>query len=121
MERWLQLSEQIKSWGDFDIIAIGSEKDARITHPNIRNLYGLPVKITAALLEKALCVVTLENGIAHLCAGINAPMVVIYSDIVPLEWACPETSSRCKVLYGDPLQTGFDEVASAVQSTACLP
>ncbi len=118
--RWLQLAERIKSWGDFDIIAIGSEKDSGIVHPHLRNLYGLPIKIVAALLQGALCVVTLENGIAHLGNGVNAPLVIIYSDIVPLAWACPEITKRCSVLYGDPHSIGVDEVADAVKQTACI-
>ena len=120
LERWLCLAERIQSWGDFDIIAVGSERDTRIGSPYIRNLYGLPIKIVAALLQDAICVVTLENGIAHLGAGVDAPMVVIYSNIVPLAWASPEISSRSQVLYDDPQLIGCDEVIAAVGSIARL-
>lgn len=120
-ERWLCLAERIHSWGDFDIIAVGSEMDERINSPHIRNLYGLPIKIVAALLRDAVCVVTLENGIAHLGAGVDAPMVIVYSNIVPLAWACPETSSRCRVLYGDPQNMELEEVSAAVKETAGIP
>lgn len=116
LERWLRLSEHVQSRGDYDIIAVGSERDTQIRAPNIRSLYGLPIKITAALLQNALCVITVENGIAHLGAAVDAPMVEIYSNIVPLAWAQPKASSRCHVLYGDPQSIACDEVVAAVQS-----
>ncbi len=120
VERWLRLAETIHAWGDFDIIAVGSEWDQQIRSPHIRNLYGLPIKIVAALLQNSLCVITLENGIAHLGTGVHAPMVIIYSDVVPLAWACPEESDQCRVLYGDPMKLGHHEVMDAVRSVACI-
>jgi len=116
MDRWLRLAEYINSLGDFDIIAIGSERDPQIQVPYIRNLYGLPIKITAALLQNAVCIVTLENGIAHLSAAVDAPMVEIYSNIIPLAWAYPKESSCCQVLYNDPQLISCDEVINAIKA-----
>lgn len=117
-ENWLCLAEQIRSWGDFDVIAVGSEKDAQILSPLMRNLYGLPIKVVAALLQNAACVVTLENGLAHLAAGVDAPTVQIYSDIVPLGWAKPADASCWKVFYGDPQKMSCHEVGAAVKEIA---
>ena len=47
-------------------------------------------------------VITLENGLGHLSHAVDAPMVMIYSNIVPLGWANPVEARRCAVLYGDP-------------------
>jgi ADP-heptose:LPS heptosyltransferase len=113
-DRWLSLAERIHSLGDFDVIAIGSERDPQLRSPYLRNLYGLPIKITAALLQGALCVISLENGIAHLCAALDAPLVEIYSDVVPLAWAYPKESSCCEVLYGDPQSISCDDVMDAI-------
>jgi ADP-heptose:LPS heptosyltransferase len=113
-DRWLSLAERIHSLGDFDVIAIGSERDPQLRSPYLRNLYGLPIKITAALLQGALCVISLENGIAHLCAALDAPVVEIYSDVVPLAWAYPKESSCCEVLYGDPQSISCDDVMDAI-------
>lgn len=115
-ERWLQLAEMIHASGDFDIIAIGSERDTQIQSPSLRTLYGLPIKIVAAILKQACCVVSLENGIAHLCVAVDAPMVEIYSNIVPLAWACPGEASCCEILYDDPQRISVDTVMEAVQS-----
>jgi ADP-heptose:LPS heptosyltransferase len=114
-ERWLRLAEMIHAYGDFDVIAIGSERDPPIASPYLRNLYGLPIKITAALLQRARCVIALENGIAHLCAAVDAPLVEIYSNIVPLAWAHPKESSYCEVLFGNPQSISCDEVIDAIQ------
>lgn len=115
-ERWLSLAEQVHSFGDFDVIAIGSERDPQIWSPYLRTMYGLPIKITAALLQEARCVISLENGIAHLCAAVNAPMVEIYSNIVPLAWAYPGEASCCEVLYDDPQRISVGTVMEAVHS-----
>ena len=58
-------------------------------------------------------VVTLENGLGHLSHAVDAPMVMIYSNIVPLGWANPVEARRCEVLYGDPRQVTVDEVIAA--------
>ena len=118
-ENWLCLAKQIQSWGDFDVIAIGSEKDPQHVSPLMRNLYGLPIKIVAALLQNAACVVTLENGLAHLAAAVDAPTVQIYSNIVPLGWANASEASRRRVFYGDPLKLSCQEVVTAVKEMVC--
>jgi len=116
-ERWLELAERVASWGDFDVVATGAERDLRVRTPYWRNLYGLPIKILAGLMEASACVVTLENGVAHLAAAVDAPTVQIYSDLVPLGWALPDNVTRWKHFYGDPYELSVDSVADAVEQT----
>ena len=94
LERWSQLADRIADLGEFDIFVIGSERDPRVNLPKALHLYGLPIRTVAALLESAACVITVENGIGHLCAAVGATVVVIYSDWVPLGWASPADLSR---------------------------
>ena len=61
--------------------------------------------------------ITLENGIGHLAHAVDAPMVMIYSNIVPLGWANPVEASRCEVLYDDPRQITVDEVIAAADAS----
>lgn len=113
---WEELARRIHSWDCFDVIAIGAEGDPRPTDlPNVRALYGLPIRTTAALIENAACLVTVENGIAHLAAAFDPPVVELYSDIVPLAWAKPAASKNCRILYGDPHTFDVDQVASLVE------
>lgn len=116
MDRWQELARRISTEAGLEVFAIGSERDA---FPSLRRhitpLYGLPVKVVAALLEQAACVVTLENGIAHLAAAVDAPMVEIYSDMMPKEWAFPAESTACRVLYGNPHETDLDQVWAAME------
>jgi ADP-heptose:LPS heptosyltransferase len=114
-DRFEAVCRYLRAHGVQDIVAVGSEFDERHDSPYWRNLYGLPIKIVAALLRDAALVVTLENGIGHLAHGVDAPMVMIYSDIVPLGWANPVEASCCEVLYGDPHLTSVDAVLSAVE------
>lgn len=116
-ENWQELAARIAGKNNLDIFAVGAENDTPILVPHVRRLYGLPIRTVAALLERASCVVTLENGIAHLSAAVDAPMVEIYSNMMPLEWAYPAEATRCQVLYGDPFDISCDEVFQAVEAT----
>jgi ADP-heptose:LPS heptosyltransferase len=97
-ERWRELAKEIHSWDRFDIIAIGAEISVRPEVEHVRNLYGLPIKIVAALCKGAACVVTVEGGISHLCHGIDAPMVVVCSKYVAYHWVFPKTASCFRFL-----------------------
>lgn len=111
-DRWVRLAQWIKSRGDFDVFAVGSEWDARFETRSFRSLYGLPIKVVAALLEQAACVVTVEGGLSHLGHAVDAPMVVIFSKYVRYEWAFPREATRCRVLYEDPRLISWEDVAS---------
>ena len=95
-ERWQELARRIAQLGEFDIYPVGSERDEAPALEGVRRLYGLPIKVVAALLESAACVVTVENGIGHLCHAVDAASVVIYSDLMPLEWANPAEVDRSR-------------------------
>lgn len=114
-ENWLRLAEHLRSRLGWEVIAIGSEQDPQRPWACARNLYGLPIKIVAALLEGADCVVTLENGLAHLSAGVDARTVIIYSKIVPLEWAFPRESTTSEVIYEDPRIVPCEQVIAAIE------
>jgi ADP-heptose:LPS heptosyltransferase len=114
MERWGKLIERIALETTLEVCVLGAERDPLPQLPGVRPLHGLPIKVVAALLERAACVVTLENGIAHLAAGVDASMVVIYSNLMPREWAFPRESSNCEVLYDDPRNISLDQVWTAI-------
>jgi ADP-heptose:LPS heptosyltransferase len=114
-ERWQALARGIRELGDFDIYQVGSERDDAPVLEGVTRLYGLPIKVVAALLERADCVVTVENGIGHLCHAVDAASVVIYSDLMPLAWANPAESTLARVLYGDPLELTCEAVLEAIQ------
>jgi ADP-heptose:LPS heptosyltransferase len=119
-EHWRALAVRLSDEAGLDIIAVGAERDPQSVIPGVRNLYGLPVKVAAALLESAACVITLESGAAHLAAAVDAPTVVIYSNLMPLEWARPADSTACRVLYGDPFDQSVARVFEAVQEVVSM-
>ena len=114
-QNWRRLAEYLHGRG-LDVISVGAETDARFQLPHARNLYGLPIKVLAALLEAATCLVTLENGIAHLGAAVDVPMVELYSKIVPREWAYPAEMTRCQVIYEDPNRVTCERVVEAMEN-----
>lgn len=122
MERWVELAARIRQASDFEVAVVGSERDERVSIPGAHMLYGLPIKVVAALLEQAACVVTLENGIGHLCAAVGARTVEIYSNMMPREWALPADISRFRILYGDPFEIStrqaFESVLELAAETA---
>lgn len=115
LEYWSELATWITENTDCEIFAVGSEREQPLACPQVRWLYGLPIRTVAALLESAACVVTLENGIGHLAAAVDAPTVIIYADIMPREWAEPVESTTARVVYGDPASIPCDDVVTAVQ------
>lgn len=117
-ERWQELARRLHAEGEFDILLVGAERDPWIEIPHARRLYGLPIRIVAALVEQAACLVTVENGLGHLGAALDAPMAVIYSDMMPVEWAGPAEASNCQILYGDPLDLDCGAVFEAISKVA---
>jgi len=119
VERWLRLARELRTRG-FDIIAVGSPNDQRLESRYLRNFYGLPILVTAALLAEAACVVTVESGLSHLCHAVDARMVLIFSRDVPLEWAAPEEATRCRVIYDDPRFVTCERVLAAIKSVMAM-
>ncbi|MCC6263387.1 MAG: hypothetical protein IT169_07410 [Bryobacterales bacterium] len=114
VECWRELARRIRDELDFDVFTIGSERDPFPTEQGVQPLHGLPIKVVAALLENAACVVTVENGIGHLSAAVDATLVEIYSNLMPLPWANPAEATACEVIYRDPRQTTVNEVLDAM-------
>jgi ADP-heptose:LPS heptosyltransferase len=113
-DRWQKLCRYLQSRGIKKIISVGSEFDPQTRVAEWTNYYGLPIRLVAGLLKHASCVVTLENGLGHLAHAVDAPIVMIYSDIVPLGWANPSEATNREVLYGDPHQTSLEDVVFSV-------
>ena len=118
IEHWQELARRIHGLDHFDIYLIGAERDQWQPIPEARRLYGLPIRTVAALLERAACVVTLESGIGHLCAAVDAPMIQIYSNMMPIGWAKPADGTRARSFYGDPFDLSVDTVYEAFQHMA---
>lgn len=111
---WARLAAEMQSLWGLDIISVGSETNQPCPYPGVRSLHGLPIKVVAALLQNAECVVTLENGIAHLCAAVDAPTVELYSKMVPLVWAFPAESTHVEAIYENPRLIPVEQVVGAV-------
>jgi ADP-heptose:LPS heptosyltransferase len=116
---WVQLARHLRNHG-IDVVAVGAESDTRPPADAMRSLYGLPIKIVAALLEAAACVVTLENGLAHLAYAVDARMVELYSPIVPAAWATPVEASTSRVIYKDPQQVTVTDVIQEMNAIMVL-
>ncbi|MEM1323742.1 MAG: glycosyltransferase family 9 protein [Bacteroidota bacterium] len=111
---WLKLAETLaKEWG-YEVILVGAESEPQLEVDYVKCLHGLPILTVAALLKNAACVITLESGLGHLAAAVDAPMVMLYTDILHIGWANPSEASRCEVLYKDLRTLPLEEVLEAV-------
>jgi len=115
-ERWLRVAKHLRSLGPYDVVAVGAEREGRVTSRYFRNLYGLPIKVAAALLEEAECVVTVEGGLSHLCHAVDAPIVLVFSKLVPFDWAFPREAGRCRAIHEDPRLISAGEVIAEMES-----
>lgn len=118
LARWQELARRIHTEGEFEVLQVGSERDPVLDIPHSRPLYGLPIRIVAALVESAATLVTVENGIAHLGAAVDAPMVILYSNLMPREWADPVEASNAEILYGDPFELTCEAVCGGLGKVA---
>jgi ADP-heptose:LPS heptosyltransferase len=115
-QRWSELAILIRRKYDLDVIALGSERNMRPQLPGIRMLYGLPIRTVAAMIAGAQCMISLENGLAHLAAGLDAPLVHLYSPLVPLTWAQHKGLSNYEFLYRDPHEIEVEEAGALLES-----
>jgi hypothetical protein len=114
--RWLRLARHLRDRMGLEVLAAGGATEQAVPSRYWRNLYGLPIKVVGALMEQATCTITVESGLAHLGHAVDAPMVVIFSRDVPLEWASPSEASRCRVLYETPRFVTPDDVVAAIHT-----
>lgn len=115
-ERWLHLAREVRARWGFDVIAVGAEGGAVTRSRHVRSLYGLPIKVVAALLADAECVIAVEGGLTHLGHAVDAAMVVLFSPRIAFEWAHPRGATRCRILRDDPRAITTMTVLAAVTS-----
>lgn len=113
-EYWATLAKEFYQRG-LNIIAVGAEKDEQFPFSHVKNLYGLPIKIVAALIEQCAGFITIENGLAHLAAALDVPTVQLYAPIVPQAWAYPAEATRWRTIYEDPLTVTPQRVLKTFQ------
>lgn len=100
-----------KLWGDdkwvklfpilyemkYAIVSLGGPNDPKLYPEDdalIDELHGLPVRIAAAVMERAAYVVTIDSGLAHIAAALDKNLVEIYPEALPLTWVYPHTTHK---------------------------
>ncbi|MBN1881087.1 MAG: glycosyltransferase family 9 protein [Deltaproteobacteria bacterium] len=120
VSKWRRLFPMIRETG-YAVVSLGSNADPKYDMPGIIELHGLPIKQVAAILEAADGFVTIDNGLAHLGAAVNAKMVEIYPECLPEEWVKPHTD-YVRIVRGYPpaisplsVMGALEELISEVQ------
>jgi ADP-heptose:LPS heptosyltransferase len=112
--KWKRLFSILTEEMGYSIVSLGAGKDPQYKIPGVKDLHDLPIKIVAAILEAADCLITIDNGLAHLGAAVNAKMVEIYPDCLPPTWVWPHADD-VRVLWGYPPHISPHTVAGALE------
>lgn len=109
---WQKLGRLIQEKFRRSVCEIGSEDESPLNILGAVPLYGLPIWQVATLLKDARLVITVDNGIAHICAAFRVPMIEIYPKCLPSRWT---SYPYARVIYANPKDLTVEEVWKEVQ------
>lgn len=76
---------------------------------------GIPLNRLALIMRNSKCVVTLDNGMAHLAASQQAREIVFYPECLGLHYIVPKGNPRCAALHMNPVTTSASSLVSAIK------
>ena len=113
--KWIELFPILHEMG-FAIVSLGGPQDPKF-YPDddsaVTEIHNLPIRVAAAVMERADYVVTLDSGLAHIAAALDKNVVEIYPRLLPIEWVRPHTTHN-RVIQGYPPQIKVRAVAAAL-------
>lgn len=115
-DKWTKLFPILSEMG-YLIVSLGGPKDPKF-YPDddsaVFEFHDLPVRLAAAVMEKAAYVVTIDSGMAHIAAALDKNVVEIYPATLPLPWVFPHTTHN-RVVQGYPPQVTVKTVAGLLE------
>jgi lipopolysaccharide heptosyltransferase II len=133
---WVDLARRLRERG-LAVVALGAEHErGLVASPDVTDLCGVGLGVTAALLSGAAVTVAGDTGLLHVAAAVGTPVVVLFGPTTPAFGYAPYRA-RSRILerplpcrpcsvYGGPLcpmrhhrcmiDLAPDEVARAVET-----
>jgi heptosyltransferase-3 len=111
-DRWVELGGHLAAMG-FTIVVTGGDADASraaalvqsIGRGSVSYAGRLRLAETAALLEAASLLVSVNTGVMHLGAAVDVPMIALHGPTNPLRWG--PLSDAAVVLGGEGPDCGY--------------
>lgn len=80
--RWRDLARRLLADGN-QVVALGAaEEQALLDVPGVIPAFGLPLRVTAAILERARALVAHDSGLLHLGIAVGTPAVALFGPTV---------------------------------------
>lgn len=105
IERWVRLINEIASW-ELDVVLTGGPGDyfaneavldriGSCARRKVRNLAGITLKETAAILAGSSFTVSVDTGVMHMAAALGAPVVVLHGPSSSKRWGPLSRNAVC--------------------------
>lgn len=97
---------------DIPVVIIGANSERRLgdqmkrllPEMKVHNLCGsMPLRSTAALIQKAMCVIANDGGLVHVSRAVQTPLIAFYGPVNPHVYGpYPEDSSALAIVNTGP-------------------
>jgi heptosyltransferase-2 len=80
---WRDLAARLSAAGK-PVVAVGLDEDRFVLRaPLVREAFGLPLRVAAAICARAQVVVANDSGIMHVATAVDTPVVALYGPTEP--------------------------------------
>jgi ADP-heptose:LPS heptosyltransferase len=112
---WVEIFPILREMG-YVIVSLGGANDPKF-YPagdgEVTELHGLPIRLAAAVMDRADYVVTIDSGLAHIASALDKNLIEIYPKRFPLTWVHPHTTHN-QVIQGYPPDITVKTVVKAL-------
>ncbi len=112
---WLRIIALLQQYGPLGVLGAPDDR-AQLPLSEDQYYTGLPLEQIARLLRDAKLLITIDNGLAHLAATQNTPMIEFYPACLGKHWILPPLPlDRFFPIHMDPSQLSVTEAVLAVR------
>lgn len=115
--KWAKVIDYLRAHFGDRLAFVGAPDDrAPLDIPETDYITGIPLPHLALLMSESKCVITLDNGMAHLANAVGATELVFYPMCLGLHYIVPPGNPRLLVAHVEPSTVETGAVVNAVKS-----